>query len=451
MKVIIVGAGDVGYVAAETICPIHDVLIIEKDADVAESIKGRLNASVLHEDGTNPRTLRYAMQNHHADMIISTLHQDEANLFICMMAKRIDSKIKTISTINNPDYLIEKTSDGFEGIDIFITPEIITANKMYCLATMENLVDYEPMGDIGLSLGIFAVESYNPVVGQIVMNIDTHDEFTIFGIYRDGFLDLSVDTMEIHTGDRICAIGTIEGLTMLNECIGVEEKSREFVILGGSIVGGNLAKMLSQDPTTKRYVKIIDKNPDQCRELSKMLNGVVVLNADFTEPDVQVAENVFKADCLISTSRLDDTNLLMCMSAQKYNARKVVSRYFKKEYEDIFKFTGLECIIGYDKVVSNEVTRCTISDDMVILRMRTHNEMFFSHSIDTESKLHNKYLGDLSIPEGIRIVAVIRGEEIIYPRMDTKMLEGDRVIVFTNLIKDSDLARVFGKSVVAEL
>ena len=126
MKVIIVGAGDVGYVAAETICPIHDVLIIEKDADVAESIKGRLNASVLHEDGTNPRTLRYAMQNHHADMIISTLHQDEANLFICMMAKRIDSKIKTISTINNPDYLIEKTSDGFEGIDIFITPEIIT-------------------------------------------------------------------------------------------------------------------------------------------------------------------------------------------------------------------------------------------------------------------------------------------------------------------------------------
>ena len=450
MKVIIVGAGDVGYVAAETICSIHDVLIIEKDADVAEAIKARLNASVLHEDGTNPRIIKYAIENHHADMIISTLHRDDSNLFICMMAKRLDREIRTISPINTPDFLIQTSSDGVEGVDIIISPEIITANKMYRLATMENLIDYEPMGDIGLSLGIFAVETRNTIVGQIVMNIETEGEFTVFGIYRDGTLNLSIDSMEIHPGDRICAIGTMDGLMRLNELIGVDDMSREFVILGGSVVGGNLARMLSQD-SKKRYVKIIDKNPDQCRELSKFLTGVVVINADFTEPDVQVAENVFKADCMISTSRLDDTNLLMCMSAQKYNARKVISRYFKKEYEDIFKFTGLECIIGYDKVVSNEITRCTISDDMVILRMRTHNEIFFSHSIDSNSRLLNRYLGDLSIPEGVRIVATIRNEEVIYPRMDTKFCDGDRVIVFTNLTKESELARVFGKNVVAEL
>lgn len=193
MKVIIVGAGDVGYVAAETICSIHDVLIIEKDADVAEAIKARLNASVLHEDGTNPRIIKYAIENHHADMIISTLHRDDSNLFICMMAKRFDPNIRTISSINNPDFLIQTSSDGVEGVDIIISPEIITANKMYRLATMENLIDYEPMGDIGLSLGIFAVETRNTIVGQIVMNIETEGEFTVFGIYRDGTLNLSID------------------------------------------------------------------------------------------------------------------------------------------------------------------------------------------------------------------------------------------------------------------
>ena len=455
MKVIIVGAGDVGYVAAETICTVHDVLIIEKDGDVAETVKSRLNVSVLHEDGTNPVILSHAIEMHHAEIIISTLHRDDSNLFICLMAKRFNPEIRTIASITNPDYMIGTTDEGFVGVDVIVSPEIITAQKMYYLAIVENLVDFEYMGsDLELCLAIFSVESHNKINGQIVMNIDTQGEFTIFGIYRDENLLLSVDTMEIHPGDRICVVGSRDGIFRFNEIVGVDDVSREFVILGGSIVGRNLARLLSQD-SKKRSVKIIDRNPEQCRELSKALTGVVVINSDFTEPDVQMMENVFKADCTISTSRLDDTNLLMCMSAQKFNARKVISRYFKKEYEDIFKFTGLECIIGYDKIVSNEITKCTISNDMVILRMRSHNEVFFNHTVDKDSKLLNRYYGDLHIPEGIRIVAIIRedGNETvkIYPRMDTRICEGDRIVVFTNLTKESDLARVFGKNVAVEL
>ena len=92
---------------------------------------------------------------------------------------------------------------------------------------------------------------------------------------------------------------------------------------------------------------------------------------------------------------------------------------------------------------------------MVILRMRSHNEVFFNHTVDKDSKLLNRYYGDLHIPEGIRIVAIIRedGNETvkIYPRMDTRICEGDRIVVFTNLTKESDLARVFGKNVAVEL
>ncbi len=321
---------------------------------------------------------------------------------------------------------------------------------MYRMATNENMVDYEYIGNLGLSLAIFAVENGQGIVGKVVMELPSDDIFTIFGIYRDDELHLDVDTMEIHAGDRICAPGTLEGLTRLNEIIGVVDIAREFVILGGSIVGRNLARLLSNDPK-KRYVKIIDRSPETCRELSKILTGVVVINGDFTEPDVQTAENVFKVDCTISTSRLDDTNLLMCMSAQKFNARKIVSRYFKKEYEDIFTFTGLESIVGYYKIVSNEITKCTISDEMAIVRMRSHNELFFNHSVEHGSKLLDRYYGDIPLPEGIRIVAVVRDGEVIYPRLDTLFRDGDSAIVFTNLTREEDLARVFGRNIVAEL
>ena len=441
MKVIIVGGGNVGYIAAETICDIHDVLVIEKDDQIAESVKSRLNVSVLHEDGTNPKNLQYALETHGAEILISTLSDDASNLFICMYAKSLSADIKTVASINNPDFMIE----GSAGVDVLISPEEITAKKMYRLATLENAVDFEEIESLGLSIAIFAVEKWHEIVGKIVMDIDTSSGFAIFGVYRDDSLILEVDSLEVHPGDRVCVIGTAEGLEDFNRIVGVEEESREFTILGGSVVGMILAKLLSED-AVRRYVKILEKNHERCVELSKYLNGVSIVNADYTEPEVQTQENVFKSDCTISTSHQDDTNLLMCMSAQKFNARKIVSRYFKKEYQDIFTFTGLESIIGYHKIVSNEITKCTISDEMAIIRLKNHNELFFMHTVNKNSKLLDVYNGDIRMDPGIRIVAYRRDGMLKFPRLDVRFQEGDEIIVFTNVTRQSDLIKVFGKN-----
>ena len=441
MKVIIVGGGNVGYIAADTICDIHDVLVIEKDDQTAESVKSRLNVSVLHEDGTNPKTLQYALDTHGAEILISTLSEDSSNLFICMYAKSLSPDIKTVASIKNPDFMV----GGSAGVDVLISPEVITAKKMYRLATLENAVDFEEVESLGLCIAIFAIEKWHEVVGQIVMDIDSSSGFAIFGVYRDDSLILEVDSLEIHPGDRVCVIGIPEGLEEFNRIVGVEEENREFTILGGSILGMILAKLLSED-SVRRYVKIIEKNHERCVELSKNLNGVSIVNADYTEPEVQMQENVFKSDCTISTSHQDDTNLLMCMSAQKFNARKIVSRYFKKEYQDIFTFTGLESIIGYHKIVSNEITKCTISDEMAIIRLKNHNELFFKHTVTPQSKLLNVRNGDIRMPPGIRIVALRRTGVLSFPRLDERFQEGDEIIVFTNVTKESELFKVFGKN-----
>ena len=447
MKVIIIGAGDVGFVAAETISSVHDVLIIEKDFEVAEQVKSRLNVSVLHGDGTNPRILEYAIEDHGADIVIACLRKDDSNLFACMLSKKLKPDIKTVSTITNPDYMTDSATDG---VDFVISPEILTAEKMYKLAILENAIDYEIANGADAHVAIFAVESDQEIVGKIVMNLDVGDEATVFGVYRNDQLLVNIDTMEIHVGDRLCVFGSENGLMHFNEIMGVDSKAREFIILGGSIVGMNLARLLSTD-SRRRFVKIIDRNPQRCRELAKNLSGVVVINADFSEPETQNSENIFKADCTMSTSRQDDTNLLMCMSAQNFHARKIVSRYVKKEYEDIFKFTGLDTIGGFHHVVSNEITKCTLPDEVMMMRLRANNEIFFTHKVDKDSKLNDSYLGDLNIPEGIRVVAVEREDKLIYPRLDFKFKVDDSVIVFTYLDDDDELVKVFGKDVVPEL
>ncbi len=449
MKVIVIGAGGVGYVAAETICESHDVLIIEKDADVADSVKNRLNVSVLHEDGTNPKILELAIQTHHAEVLISTMKNDDSNLFACMMAKRLKPTITTVASITNPDYIIKTTSEGHLGVDIIISPELITAEKMYRLCVLENAIEYESIPSFELSMAIFEITKDSFLVGQIVMNTFNLDECSVFAIYRNGKLHFLVDTMEIHDGDRICLMGPPSALAKYNDAIGVDQTSRDIVILGGTIVGKQLASLLSKDPK-KRYIRIIEKKEEYCRELARTLTGVVVVNGDFTEPELQSAENIFRSDCLVSVTNQDDTNLLMCMSGKNYQTNKIISRYLKKEYLDIFIYTGLATIIGYDRIVSNEISKCVMAESKVVLRMRDREELFFIHEVNNQSKLFNRYYGDIPMQDGIRIIAIDRGGNTIYPAMDTQFLEGDRLIVFTNKESGKSLAKTFGRNAVIE-
>ena len=230
--------------------------------------------------------------------------------------------------------------------------------------------------------------------------------------------------------------------------MGVEYPARNFVILGGSIVGRNLARLLASD---KLNVKIIDRDENLCREMARSLTGVAIACADFIDPDVQNNENIFRSDALITTSHADDTNLLMSMTAQRHNSRKVITRYFTKEYEDIFQYTGIETIIGYYRIITNEITKSTISDETAIMTARDQDEFYFIHMVDSQSKLLNRYLGDMMVPEGVRIVAVKRGDSLIYPRLDSMFQKDDAVIVFTSFSRRSDLIRVFGKSSIPEV
>ena len=449
MKVIIIGAGSIGYVAAETISDMHDVLIVEDDAALADIAKNRLNVSVLHEDGTNPKTLEQAIQTHKAEVIISTLEHDDSNLFICMMAKRIKPEIRTVASITNPDYIISTTEQGVPGVDIIISPELLTAEKMYKLCVLENALDYEIMPVFKSSMAVFQVPPESDLVGKVVMFALNSIEATAFAIYRNDDLFFQVDSMEIHAGDRICIMGSENAIDEFNELLGVENTSREIIILGGTIVGRHLAKLLAEDQK-KRYVKIIEKNQDVCKDLFRILTGVLVVNGDFTEPNLQSSENIFRSDCLVSVTNQDDTNLLMCMSAQKYNTNKIISRYLKKEYMDIFMFTGLDTIIGFDRIVSNEIAKCVMSNDNVVMRMRNREEQFFIHDVNKQSKLIDKYFGDVVMPNGLSILGIYRDGSILYPMMDTKFIEGDRVMVFTNFTKEKDLAKVFGRKAISE-
>ncbi|MFA6642504.1 MAG: NAD-binding protein, partial [Methanomethylophilus sp.] len=170
MKIVIVGAGNVGLASAEAAVRNNDVLVIEKDSAKAEIAKNTLPVSVLKEDGSNPKTLKNAIERINADVVLSAVPDDGANLFICMLAKQIKPTVQTVACIRNPDYL--SGENGMAGVDLLISPETIAADKILHLALMENAVSYDDLRVQDLCLVTYRVERDHDLVGKVLMTTD---------------------------------------------------------------------------------------------------------------------------------------------------------------------------------------------------------------------------------------------------------------------------------------
>ncbi|MDR0523768.1 MAG: Trk system potassium transporter TrkA [Candidatus Methanoplasma sp.] len=450
MKVIIIGAGNVGSASAEALSKFHDVLIVEKSLERVDAARASLNASVLHDDGSNPKVLEAAIAKVGAEVLLSAIPDDSLNLFICMMAKRIKPSITTVACLRDPDYIIETEAEGASGIDVLISPELITAQKIEKLISLENAVSYDRIDSLGMALATFRVEKSHGLVGRVVMDLDLPEDCNIIAIYRGDGVVLDSETAEIHADDRLCVLGSPASVDRVNSIIGGGREIKELVILGASVVGIEVARSLIASGK-KRFIKIIEKDEGLCRHASRELSDALVINADFVDPSVLRAENVHRADVIVSASGMDERNLLACMAALRFGTRKIISKYSKREYEEIFKYTGIESIIGYHRVISNEVTKSLVFDEKAILVMDREDEYFFGVTLDRGSPLTNNRLGDVKIPEGVRIAAVVRGEETIYPRMDTLFMPGDKVLVFTHMADPIRLNRLLGQEVSAEM
>ena len=159
MKVVIIGAGNVGIAIAEAASQSNDVLVIEKDAVRAEKANSVLQVSVLLEDGSNPKVLADAIDRMGADIVFSAVPDDGINIFICSAAKAIKPGIISVACIRNTDYMM----DDIPGVDSVISPESITAERIVSCAMLENAVSFERTGTAGLCLVTFKIEDLSKI------------------------------------------------------------------------------------------------------------------------------------------------------------------------------------------------------------------------------------------------------------------------------------------------
>ena len=454
MNIIVVGAGKVGYTVAERLSreESNNVMVIEEDPIAADKVGKSLNITLYNDTGSNPRVLREAIKIHNPDVIISTVTRDEDNLFICMIAKSIKPDLKTVARIRDRDYIPfddDEESIADKLVDEVFSPEIICAETIAMLACLENAIDYDEIKSIGMSMATFHVSRQNVnIIGKTIIGLpDMPEDISVIAIYRGDEIHTEVETFELHLGDRICILGSEEGIIRFNKLMGVDREANEFVILGATAIGVDTAISLEQKG--KRNIRIIETDPEKCTNTLRNLDYTRIMNGNIVDPHLLANENIGRADVLMVLGPTDEINLLASLMGRNYGARKIISEYSIPDYESIFDFAGIQCSIGYHRIIANDITKKLISDEEALLAMRYDNELFFSLTINEKSTVTGKRIGDVKLPAGCRIAYVVRDGKNEVPRMDTEFKVDDKILMFTYMTKLDKIQKMFRATISA--
>jgi trk system potassium uptake protein TrkA len=439
MNVIIIGAGNVGSTIAGVLSPTHNILMIESNVQRADIVRSAFNVSMLNDNGINPRVIEEAITRHSADIIIAATPCDENNLFACLVAKKVKNDIRTVARVRSTDFMMFAGDGKYFGADDIISPELTAAKKLADLSLTENAVDHDEIDGMNLIAAVFRVS--DKLIGKTSMDLDLPSDCTIASIYRNDSVIMFRRSTEIRAGDLLCVIGTPSAISDLNDLIGYIRKTKDVIVIGGGIFGINIAKILEKK---KKRIKLIEKDQERCRKLSKETDNVLVINADGIDPDILRAENAGRADVVVFATESDEKNLLGCLVSRDMGALKVVSRYSDRKYEDVFGVIGIKTIVGYHRLIANEITKTLISDKRTVMIMNHDNEMLMSVSIDKNSKIKGELLGNIQFPEGVSAICMIRDGMTIFPRLDTRVEEKDDLLLYTYEAKAQRIERALG-------
>lgn len=432
MKIIIVGAGEVGFHIAQKLSEENqDVVLIDKDPEKVKRITENLDIQVLLGSGTSPAMLKNSgIQD--AGMLVAATDSDEVNLIACMLARNLNRYILKVARVRNPEYLEEKElfSQGPLGIDQIINPESVmveTIRNLMMVPGASDVIDFEG-GRVKL-IG-FTVKPDSPLVDRQLLSFKGMEGKVLLGaIVRGEQVIIPHGGDIIRANDLVYVVVRSDELPTIFKFFDVKsEELRRVIIVGAGQTGTALATALDQ---TKINVKIIDKDNQRCAALAEKLERVIVINGDGTDRDLLQEENISHVDFLVAVTGDEESNILISLQAKGLGAKKTITRISKLSY------IPLVSAIGIDTVVSPRLS--AISAILQYIRRGKiisvaplkgeHAEAIEAEALET-SDIVDKPLASVKFPKGALVGAIIRGDEIIIPRGDSLIKVKDRLIIF---------------------
>jgi len=451
MRVVICGAGQVGYGIAERLAAEqNDVSVIDTSPRLVQAIRDTLDVRGLVGNGAHPDVLAEAGAEG-ADMIIAVTLHDEVNMVACQVAHSLFNVPTKIARVRAQNYLAPHWSDLFSSdhlpIDVIISPEVEVGETVLRRLHLPGAVDTVSFanGDV-VVVGIDCDENC-PVVDTPLSQLTElfpDLESVVVGVFRNGklFVPRSEDSMLV--GDLAYVVASKDQVRRTLSVFGHEEQeATRVVIVGGGNIGLFVAQTLESQHARAR-AKIVEAGRERALAIADKLKRTVVLHGSGLDQDILREADIADADTLVALTNEDEVNVLSCTMAKRLGAKRTMALVNDKS------FAGLGRTLGIDAVINPRVV--TVSKILQHVRrgrirgvhsvQNGEAEVLEAEALET-SPLVGKPLRDLHLPDGIRIGAIYRAGRVMMPSGNVEIEAKDRVIIFAAAERVKQVEQMF--------
>jgi len=434
MKIIIAGAGEVGFHLAKLMSyESQDIILIDNKRETLTYADTHLDIRVIKGDATSISTLKDA-QIDQADLVIAVTSSETTNITVCVLAKQLGAK-RTIARISNTEFLDNKDEVGFKkfGIDELISPESLAANEISLLLNQSGFNDtYEfengALIMIGLVLSRTAafVDRTVKEIGELYPELD----YVPLAIQRFGTQYTLIprgDTL-FKEGDQVYFTTTKKGVDEIFKLTGkVKMEIRNVMILGGSKIGYKTAN----DLCDKSFrVKLIESNSDKAFDIADEIPSCLVINGDGRNVELLTEESIADMDAFISVTGNSETNIMSCLVAKSKGVKKTIALVENMDYFQLSQSIGIDTLINKKLLAANTIFRYVRKGEVVAMtKLNNMNAELLEFVVTPNSKVANRQIKEVDIPRSAIIGGVIRNGEGIIALGDFTILAGDRVVV----------------------
>lgn len=437
MKILILGAGQVGGTLAENLASENfDITLVDTNGDRLRELRDRLDIQTIEGMASRPDVLRAAGAQD-ADMLVAVTNSDEVNMVACQVSFSLFKTPTKIARIRASAYTTQAGglfSKEHMPIDVLINPEQVVTEHI------ERLIQFPgALQVLDFARGraqLVAVKAYEdgPLVGQALATLREHVpgvDTRVAAIFRRDRAIMPQGDTVIEADDEVFFIAAKRDITaVMSELRGLEAPYKRIVIAGGGHIGERLAKVTAKG----HHVKIIEYDADRAMDLADALDGAVVIQGDATDGDLLTNENIERTDVFCALTNDDEANIMSSMLAKRLGARKVMTLISKPAYVDLVQGGVIDVAISPQQATISELLAYVRRGDVArvhSLRRGAAEAMeAIAHGDSHSSKVVGRRLDEIRLPPGASIGALVRGDDVLIAHDSVVVESDDHVLLF---------------------
>jgi trk system potassium uptake protein TrkA len=436
MKIIILGAGQVGGTLAENLAnEANDITVVDSDATRLQTLQDRLDIRTVVGMASYPNVLRQAGAED-ADMLIAVTNSDEVNMVACQVAHTLFKTPTKISRVRSNSYLNKPELFKTESfpVDVLISPEQVVTDHITRLIEYPGALQVLDFSKGLARLVALRATRGGPLVGHEVSylrehmpNIDTR----VAAIFRSGKAIMPQGDTIIEHDDEIFFIAATHHIrAVMSELQPMDKSYRKIIIAGGGNIGFRLAQKLEN----RHQVKIIEHNLARATELAETLNKTTVLQGNSANKEILLEENIEDTDVFCALTNDDEANIMASMLAKRLGARKVMTLINNPDYVDLIQGGEIDIAISPQQTTIGSLLTHVRRGDVVnvhsLRRGAAEAIEAIAHGDHRSSKVVGRRLDEIPLPENTTIGAIVRHNEVLIAHDHIRIQPDDHVILF---------------------